>query len=82
MIPKIIHYCWLGDSFRVGKMYSNRGKRRCLIGSLFLWDKNCLKDLNSDWVNEHIAQKNMLSRRLYTPLASMNKFGRWVLFRF
>lgn len=27
-----------------------------------LWDKNCLKDLNSDWVNEAYSTKNMLSR--------------------
>ena len=62
MIPKIIHYCWLGDSEfpELVKKCIQSWKKKMPDWEFILWDKNCLKDLNSDWVNE--AQKNMLSR--------------------
>ena len=44
-----------------------------------LWDKNCLKDLNSDWVNEAYSTKKYAFAADYIRLYAVNKFGGFYL---
>lgn len=81
MIPKIIHYCWLGDSEfpELVKKCIQSWKKKMPDREFILWDKNCLKDLNSDWVNEAYSTKKYAFAADYIRLYAVNKFGGFYL---
>lgn len=81
MIPKIIHYCWLGDSEfpELVKKCIQSWKKKMPDWEFILWDKNCLKDLNSDWVNEAYSTKKYAFAADYIRLYAVNKFGGFYL---
>ncbi len=81
MIPKIVHYCWLGE-----KDYPPLVKRciaswkKILPGWEFrLWDKRCLDEIDCDWVKEAYKAKAFAHASDYIRLYAVYKYGGFYL---
>ena len=58
-IPKLIHYCWLGDN------KPNFILRRCIStfykltgGKIIRWDESCLPEINNEYISTLVARKD------------------------
>lgn len=81
MIPKIIHYCWLGDD-----EYPELVKK-CILSwktvlpdwELKLWDKRSVKEIKSIWVDEAYQMKKYAFAADYIRLYAVYNFGGFYL---
>lgn len=77
MIPKIIHYCWLGEDEYPPLV------RKCIASwhekmpdwEYRLWDKKCLDEIDVPWVHEAYKAKVFSHAADYIRLYAVYKYG-------
>ena len=81
MIPKIVHYCWLGDDAYpdLVKNCIQSWKQKLPDWELKLWDKKCLKELDSSWVLEAYEAKKYAFAADYIRLYAVYTYGGFYL---
>lgn len=81
MIPKIIHYCWLGEDEYppLVKKCIQSWKENLPGWELRLWDKSCLKDIDETWVKEAYEAKVYSHASDYIRLYAVYKYGGFYL---
>lgn len=81
MIPKIIHYCWLGeDEFPpLVKKCINSWKEKLPGWELRLWDKSCVEEIDIPWVKEAYQAKVYSHASDYIRLYAVHKYGGFYL---
>lgn len=77
MIPKIIHYCWLGgDEYPpLVKKCIQSWKDNMPGWELHLWDKSCIEEINEPWVREAYEAKVYSHASDYIRLYAVYKYG-------
>ena len=77
MIPKIIHYCWLGEDEYppLVKKCIQSWKEKLPGWELRLWDKSCLKEIDEPWVQEAYQAKVYSHASDYIRLYAVYKYG-------
>lgn len=81
MIPKIIHYCWLGgDEYPpLVKKCIQSWKDNLPGWELRLWDKSCIEEINEPWVREAYEAKVYSHASDYIRLYAVYKYGGFYL---
>ena len=81
MIPKIIHFCWLSDDEYPDliKKCIASWKEKLPEFEIKHWDKKCLDELNSDWVNEAFSAKKYAFAADYIRLYAIYNYGGFYL---
>ena len=81
MIPKIIHYCWLGEDEYppLVKKCIQSWKENLPGWKLRLWDKSCIEEINEPWVKEAYqairVQAKLTPFSDYTPKNPEDYYG-------
>lgn len=81
MIPKIIHYCWLGEDEYppLVKKCIQSWKENLPGWELRLWDKSCIEEINEPWVKEAYQAKVYSHASDYIRLYAVYKYGGFYL---
>lgn len=81
MIPKIIHYCWLGegDYPPLVKKCIQSWKDNLPGWELRLWDKSCIEEIDEPWVKEAYKAKVYSHASDYIRLYAIYKYGGFYL---
>lgn len=81
MIPKIIHYCWLGEDEYppLVKKCIQSWKENLPGWKLRLWDKSCIEEINEPWVKEAYQAKVYSHASDYIRLYAVYKYGGFYL---
>ena len=81
MIPKIIHYCWLGEDEYppLVKKCIQSWKEKLPGWELRLWDKSCLKEIDEPWVKEAYQAQVYSHASDYIRLYAVYKYGGFYL---
>lgn len=81
MIPKIIHYCWLGEDEYppLVKKCIQSWKEKLPGWELRLWDKSCIEEINEPWVKEAYQAKVYSHASDYIRLYAVYKYGGFYL---
>ena len=81
MIPKIVHYCWLGDDeySELVKKCIQSWRNKLPDWEFKLWDKNSIKEINSTWVNEAYQVKKYAFAADYIRLYAVYNYGGFYL---
>lgn len=81
MIPKIIHFCWLSDD-EYPELVSkciNSWKEKLPDFEIRHWNKDCINELNSIWVNEAFQSKKYAFAADYIRLYAIYTYGGFYL---
>ena len=77
MIPKIIHFVWVGDTPKstLAKKCISSWEKFCPDYQIMEWGNECLKEIDNDYVNEAFQCKKWAFVSDYLRLYALNKFG-------
>lgn len=77
MIPKIIHYCWLGEDEypQIVKKCIASWHEKMPDWEYRLWDKTCLNKIDVPWVHEAYKAKVFSHAADYIRLYAVYKYG-------